>query len=315
MKNVLLIGSIAYDQIMQFQDQFKNHILPDKIHILNVSFVIDSMKREFGGCATNIAYSLHLLDAKSTVLGIVGNDFEPYQKHLSSLKNINTTYLEIVDDATTATAHIVTDKDDNQIAGFYPGVSKSDLKTLVQDVEEKIDLALIGPTNKETMLNKLQECFDLDIPILFDPGQWTLYFSKEEWLQIIEQSRMLILNDYEWSILQKNAGLSGSEILEKIETLIVTFGAKGSHIFSDKETIEISAVQPNKLVDPTGCGDAYRAGILKGIIEGYDWQTAGRLASLLATYCIEQPGTQNHTFTLEELKKRYYDTFNTNITI
>ena len=306
--SVLICGSMAYDHIMVFQDQFKNHILPDKVHILNVSFLVPEMRREFGGCAGNIAYNLNLLDTSLALpMATVGKDFESYAYWMDS-HNINRKYIKVIEDAYTAQAFITTDLDDNQITAFHPGAMNHSQENNISDVSS-CSLGIVSPDGRDGMLKHAQQFTEKNIPFIFDPGQGLPMFNGEELIQFIEQANWVTVNDYEWQMMKEKTGLSKKEITEKVEALIVTRGGEGSHIYTKEGLIEVPIVEPESISDPTGCGDAYRAGLLYGLVNNMDIEIAGKIASLMGSIKISCHGTQNHTFTIDEFMSRLESKF------
>ena len=306
--SVLICGSMAYDHIMVFQDQFKNHILPDKVHILNVSFLVPEMRREFGGCAGNIAYNLNLLDTSLALpMATVGKDFESYAYWMDS-HNINRKYIKVIEDAYTAQAFITTDLDDNQITAFHPGAMNHSQENNISDVSS-CSLGIVSPDGRDGMLKHAQQFTEKNIPFIFDPGQGLPMFNGEELIQFIEQANWVTVNDYEWQMMKEKTGLSKKEITEKVEALIVTRGGEGSHIYTKEGLIEVPIVEPKSISDPTGCGDAYRAGLLYGLVNNMDIEIAGKIASLMGSIKISCHGTQNHTFTIDEFMSQLESKF------
>ena len=306
--SVLICGSMAYDHIMVFQDQFKNHILPDKVHILNVSFLVPEMRREFGGCAGNIAYNLNLLDTSLPLpMATVGKDFESYAYWMDS-HNINRKYIKVIEDAYTAQAFITTDLDDNQITAFHPGAMNHSQENNISDVSS-CSLGIVSPDGRDGMLKHAQQFTEKNIPFIFDPGQGLPMFNGEELIQFIEQANWVTVNDYEWQMMKEKTGLSKKEITEKVEALIVTRGGEGSHIYTKEGLIEVPIVEPESISDPTGCGDAYRAGLLYGLVNNMDIEIAGKIASLMGSIKISCHGTQNHTFTIDEFMSQLESKF------
>ena len=305
----LICGSMAYDTIMVFHDQFKNHILADKLHILNVSFLVPAMRREYGGCAGNIAYNLHLLNEEPVIMATVGHDFEPYAQWLSQ-KGIPTHYIKVLDDHYTGQAYITTDQDNNQITAFHPGAMNFSHLNAVP-VGEEISIGIVSPDGKQGMQEHAEQFAELGIPFIFDPGQGMPMFNGEELIRFLDLATYATFNDYESELVQERTGLNLEQIAEKVEALIITLGAQGSKIYTQGQCIEIPAAKPQQILDPTGCGDAYRAGLLYGLINEYDWDVTGRIASLLGAIKIEHNGTQNHHFSLDEFKQRYQDNFGT----
>ena len=301
--HTLICGSLAFDTIMVFQDKFKNHILPDKIHALSVAFYVPEMRREFGGTAGNIAYNLQLLEGKPLMMATVGEDFSTYADWLNK-NNLNTTHIKTIANSFTAQAFITTDIDDNQITAFHPGAMIESHQNSVNDATN-ISLAIIAPDGRDGMFQHAKECFDAGIPFLFDPGQGLPMFNGEELLHFIEMATYLAVNDYESQVIQDKTGLDLEQLASKVTALIVTLGGQGSHIYADGQRFEIACVKASSIVDPTGCGDAYRAGLLYGIANGWDWTTCGRLASTMGAIKIASRGGQNHKPTRTEIENLY----------
>ena len=307
-KAALICGSVAYDTILLFPDRFKQHILPDKLHILNVSFLVPEMRREFGGCAANIAYTLHLLGDTPLPMAAAGHDFGPYRERLAAL-GISVEHIKIIDEAFTAQAFITTDLDDNQITAFHPGAMQYAHLNRVGDAGGKAALGIVAPDGRQAMIEHAAQFAAAGIPFIFDPGQGLPMFSGAELEKFIEQARWVAVNDYEWGMLAQKTGLTMAEVARRVEALVVTKGAGGSVIHAGGRVWEIPCAKPRTVVDPTGCGDAYRAGLIHGLLHSLDWQTSGRLASLLGAIKIESRGPQNHAFTREELLRRYSENF------
>jgi adenosine kinase len=304
----LICGSVAYDTILLFPDRFKQHILPDKLHILNVSFLVPEMRREFGGCAANIAYTLHLLGDTALPMAAAGHDFGPYRERLAA-RGISVEHIKIIDEAFTAQAFITTDLDDNQITAFHPGAMQYAHLNRVGDAGGKVALGIVAPDGRQAMIEHAAQFAAAGIPFIFDPGQGLPMFSGPELEKFIEQARWVAVNDYEWGMLAQKTGLTMAEVAGRVEALIVTRGAEGSVVHAGGRVWEIPCAKPRAVVDPTGCGDAYRAGLIHGLLHSLDWQTSGRLASLLGAIKIESRGPQNHAFTREELLRRYSENF------
>ena len=303
----LICGSYAYDTIMVFQDRFKNHILPDKVHMLNISFLVPEMRREFGGCAGNISYNLKLLGGDPLPMATVGSDFEPYAKWIDQCK-ISRKHLKVIDGSFTAQAFITTDLDDNQITAFHPGaMSSSHLNQVVRD--PKIKIGCVSPDGRDGMVEHARQFSDHEIPFIFDPGQGMPMFDGHDLMTFIEQASWITVNDYEAQLLQERTGKTLHEIAEYVQALVVTLGGSGSHIYLRNKRIDIPAATPRAIVDPTGCGDAYRAGLLYGILHDLDWATTGRIASLMGAIKIEHHGTQNHRFARDEFGERFKESF------
>lgn len=303
----LICGSYAYDTIMVFQDRFKNHILPDKVHMLNISFLVPEMRREFGGCAGNISYNLKLLGGDPLPMATVGSDFEPYAKWIDQCK-ISRKHIKVMDGSFTAQAFITTDLDDNQITAFHPGaMSSSHLNQVKRD--PKIKIGCVSPDGRDGMVEHARQFSDYEIPFIFDPGQGMPMFDGHDLMTFIEQASWITVNDYEAQLLQERTGKTLHEIAEYVQALVVTLGGSGSHIYLRNKRIDIPAATPRAIVDPTGCGDAYRAGLLYGILHDMDWATTGRVASLMGAIKIEHHGTQNHRFARDEFGERFKDAF------
>ena len=305
--SALICGSMAFDTIMVFNDRFKNHILPDQVHILNVSFLVPQMRREFGGCAGNIAYNLKLLGENPLPMATVGSDFQPYAEWMDK-HGVARRHIRTVADSYTAQAFITTDLDDNQITAFHPGAMNHSHQNKIGDAQG-VKLGIVSPDGREGMITHAQQFANAGIPFIFDPGQGMPMFDGGDLLKFIEQATYVTVNDYEMQLLQQRTGLAPHEIAERVDALIVTQGGKGSHIYTKKHRHEIPPVPPAEAKDPTGCGDAYRAGLLYGLLHGMDWETTGRIASLLGSVKIEHPGTQNHTFTRAEFDERFNKAF------
>ena len=303
----LICGSAAYDNIMVFEDSFKNHILPDKIHILNVAFLVPKLRREFGGCATNIAYNLKLLGGDPLPMATVGDDFDPYMKRLKEL-GIRRTHVKKIDGTFTAQAFITTDLDSNQITAFHPGAMNFSEKNKVADAKG-VKIGMVSPDGRTGMIRHAAEFKKAKIPFIFDPGQGMPMFNGEDLRKFIDQATWVTVNDYEWQLLKERTGWSEAEIASRVDALIITLGAKGSEIHTKDKTFTIPVVPPKTVADPTGCGDAFRAGLLYGLLNKLDWETTGRIASLMGSIKIEKPGTQNHKFTPEQFKKRFKAAF------
>ena len=303
----LICGSIAYDTIMVFPDYFKNHILPDQIHILNVAFLVPDMRREFGGCAGNIAYSLKMLGGDALIMATVGDDYQPYAYRLDKLR-LSQAHVRQVAGAFTAQAFITTDLDDNQITAFHPGAMNSAHLNHVADARD-VGLGIVAPDGREGMLQHAREFHLAGVPFIFDPGQGLPMFSGEELLNFINQADYVTTNDYEAKLLQERTGRTIEELAKLVKALVVTQGAQGSLVYSGASTETIPSVKPARVVDPTGCGDAYRAGLLYGIANDLDWPTTGRLASLLGSIKIAERGAQNHQFSRDEIGARFRDAF------
>ena len=299
----LICGSIAFDTIMVFQDQFKNHILPDQIHKLSVAFFVPEMRKEFGGTAGNIAYNLQLLEGEPLIMATVGEDFGNYQTWMDENK-LSNQHIKTIPNTFTAQAFITTDLDDNQITAFHPGAMMESHQNSINDAKD-IDIAIIAPDGRDGMFQHAKECFDAKIPFMFDPGQGLPMFNGEELMHFIDMATYLAVNDYEAQVLQDKTGLTLDQIAVKVDALIVTLGAEGSHIYADGQRHVIPSVKPTAVVDPTGCGDAYRAGLLYGIVRKWDWPTCGRLAATMGAIKIASRGGQNHKPSREKIEDIY----------
>ena len=303
----LICGSLAYDTIMVFQDRFQNHILPDKIHILNVSFLVPQLRREFGGCAGNIAYNLDMLGGDPVIMATVGEDFEAYAKRFAGLQ-IDQTHVRRVPDAYTAQAFITTDLDDNQITAFHPGAMNHSHLNHVNDAAG-ITLGIVAPDGRDGMIQHAREFAEAGIPFMFDPGQGMPMFSGEELLHFVDLADYVALNDYEAQLLQERTGESLEALARRVRAVIVTRGAAGSLIFAEGKRYGIPSVTAEAVVDPTGCGDAYRAGLLYGITRGLDWPLTGRLAALLGALKIARRGGQNHSASRSQIGEMFRERF------
>ena len=311
--HTLICGSLAYDTIMVFQDQFKNHILPEQIHILNVAFLVPEMRREFGGCAGNIAYNLKLLGDSPLIMATVGDDFSPYAARLKNL-GLSQQHIHSVQGSFTGQAFITTDLDDNQITAFHPGAMGFSEKLHVHDAQN-VSLGIVAPDGRNGMLQHAHEFHAAGIPFVFDPGQGMPMFSGEELLHFVEQANYVTVNDYEARLLQDKTGKTITELSKHKRAFIITLGAQGSVIFADGKEIHIPTPKPTALLDPTGCGDAYRAGLLHGLQQGWDWDTTGRLASMMGALKIASRGGQNHEPSRDELAVLFKQHFGFSISL
>ncbi len=307
-KQILVSGSLAYDRIMDFPGRFRDHILPDKIHILNVSFAVNGIKENFGGTAGNIAYNLALLNEKPIILSCAGKGFNAYEKWLIRNK-IDSSQIKKIKSRNTASANIITDKSDNQITGFNPGALRAGRgvfsKKLLKD-----SIAIIAPGNNNDMEQYAELYKQKKVKYIFDPGQEITSLKRAALKNSINGAWILIGNDYEISAMKRRLGWTDKALLGKITMLVVTKGVKGSEIYYQNSIIKIPVAKPKGILDPTGAGDAYRAGLIKGLINGWPLGKAGRLAGLVAVYAVEKYGTQNHRFNLKEIEARYKRNFN-----
>lgn len=303
----LICGSFAYDRIMVYPGRFREDILPDKIHILNVCFVVPDIQHEFGGSGGNIVYNMKLLDADCLPMGTVGVDFAEYRKWLEQ-NGVDQRHLRVVENTFTAQCFITTDLDNNQITTFQTGAMAHSHENRVA-MAEGVSIGIVAPDGKEGMLQHARQFAEQDIPFIFDPGQNVTVLTGDELLDSLEHAAWAVFNDYEWQLVTDKTGLSASGALDRVDSLIVTCGASGSIIHTRAGPVDIPTARAERLTDPTGCGDAYRAGLLYGLMRGMDWETTGRIASLMGKIKIEVRGTQNHTFTrqeFEDLFKQYF---------
>ena len=305
--SILVCGSIAYDTIMVFRDQFKNHILPDQIHILNVAFLVPDMRREYGGCAGNIAYSLKLLGEEPLVMATVGHDFGPYERRMDLL-GLSRAHVRRLDDQFTAQAFITTDIDDNQITAFHPGAMSGSHANRIADASG-VRLAIVSPDGRQGMVEHSRDLARAGIPYVLDPGQGLPMFSGEDVLEMLSGAKCLTVNDYEARMVEQKTGKSLAELSKRVEAVVVTRGAEGADIHFSGQQIHVPAVKPDSLVDPTGCGDAFRAGLLYGMARGWDWRRSARLASLMGSIKIAHRGGQNHPVSREDVEKRFREAF------
>jgi adenosine kinase len=306
-KSALICGSVAYDTIMVFPDRFRTHILPDKLHMLNVAFLVPQMRREFGGCAGNIAYNLKLLGDTGYPMGGVGMDFAPYSAWMKH-QGMSEKYLVSIPDEHCAQAFITTDIESNQITAFHPGAMNHSHRIQVP-ANDGISIGVIAPDSREGMLQHAEQFKDAGIPFIFDPGQAMPLFEGDDFKRFISISDWLALNDYEWALLRERTGWEVDDVMKYVKALIITRGGEGSVIHADGKAHHIPCAKAREVLDPTGCGDAYRAGLIHGILRGLDWETTGRIASLMGAIKIAVRGTQNHTFTKAEFADQYRAAF------
>jgi adenosine kinase len=306
-KSALICGSIAFDSIMVFADRFSNHILPDKIHRLNVSFLVPQLRREFGGCAGNIAYNLKLLGDTGFPMGTVGRDFAPYRDWMSKT-GVPMDYVRVIESENTAQAFITTDLDDNQITAFHPGAMQQAHVNRVSDAKD-ITIGIVAPDGRDGMIQHAQQFVAAGIPFIFDPSQGLPLFGGDDLKRFIDQASWVTVNDYEWELVQQKTGWKHADVIQRVKALIVTRGASGSVIYTPDGEIGIACAKPKAVVDPTGCGDAYRAGLIHGLLHGLDWRATGQIASLMGAIKIECLGTQNHRFTAAEFQDRLRQNF------
>ena len=303
----LLTGSLAYDTIMVFEDQFKNHILPDQVHILNVSFFTPEMRRYQGGCAGNMAYTLKLLGGDPVIMATVGDDFGPYESWLKQ-NDLFSDHITHIEGQFTAQAFITTDIDHNQINAFHHGAMNFAHQNKVSDASD-ISLGIVSPDGRDAMIQHAAQFAEQGIPFLFDPGQGLPMFEAEDLMTFLGQANYAIVNDYECQMMLSKTGLSLQQLAQQVEALIVTRGGKGSSIYVNEEEIVVSAAAINAALDPTGCGDAYRSGLMYGMAKQFDWKSCGQLGALCGAIKIEHRGTQNHHFSQQEFADRYLQSF------
>jgi adenosine kinase len=317
--NIVITGSIAYDYLMTFPGKFRDHILPDQLANLSVSFLVDSMVRQRGGVATNIAYTLALLGERPRVMATVGQDFGDYRVWLDA-QGVDTSAIEVIEDDFTASFFVSTDQENNQIATFYTGAMAHahtlSFRELSESTNQRIDLAIISPNDPRAMIQYPQECKELGIPYLYDPSQQIIRLSGDELRQGIQGAYLLMVNEYEFGMIREKTGLSAKDVTAQVETLIITQGEKGSTIHTRERVIQVPIVPPDQIADPTGVGDAYRAGLVKGLALAQEnssqptpWEIVGQMGAVSAAFVLEQKGTQNHRYTRAEFVARYREHF------
>ncbi|HRH81635.1 MAG TPA: carbohydrate kinase family protein [Thiobacillaceae bacterium] len=299
----LICGSMAYDNIMVFHDRFKNHILPEQIHILNVAFLVPDMRREYGGCAGNIAYNLKMLGGEPLIMATVGDDFGAYRDRLHDL-DIHRDHIRQVVGSYTAQAFITTDLDDNQITAFHPGAMNQAHQNQVSEAAD-VRLGIVAPDGRQGMIDHARQFAQAGIPFIFDPGQGLPMFNGTELMDFVNEATYVTVNDYEGKLLEERTSQNLEAIAGRVQALVVTLGAQGSRIYTDGQVHDIPPATPAEVLDPTGCGDAYRAGLMYGLMSGYDWPTTGRLAGLLGAIKVASRGGQNHRFTAAEVADRF----------
>ncbi|MCP5151746.1 MAG: carbohydrate kinase family protein [Ectothiorhodospiraceae bacterium] len=309
--SALICGSVAYDTIMVFKDRFKNHILPDKVHMLSVSFLVPDMRREFGGCAGNIAYNLKLLGGDPLPMATVGKDFGPYGDWMDR-HGIARRHISMIEAEFTAQAFITTDLDDNQITAFHPGAMSYAHLNGVGDADG-VRIGMVSPDGRDGMVQHAAQFAEAGIPFVFDPGQGLPMFDGDDLVRFIDQASWVTVNAYEWEMLSERTGLGIAEVAAQVKALVITHGARGSEVHTRGRRIEIPPAKPSEVADPTGCGDAYRAGLLYGLEHGMDWETTGRMASLLGAIKVARSGTQNHRFDRDEFADRFAEAFGRSI--
>lgn len=303
----LICGSVAFDAIMRFEGRFRDHILPEQIHILNVSFLVPQLRREFGGCAGNIAYNMRLLGDVGAPMATVGRDFGSYREWLER-SGVPLDHVRVIEEELTAQAFITTDLDDNQITAFHPGaMQRAHLNKI--DAARGVTIGVVAPDGRAGMIEHAAQFAAVGVPFVFDPGQGLPMFSGEELARFIDQADWVAVNDYEWRLLEQKTGWSERQVCERVQALIVTRGAHGSVVYTGADRVEIPCAKARAVVDPTGCGDAYRAGLLHGLLHGLDWETTGRIASVMGAIKLESLGTQNHCATRAQIAARLAESF------
>jgi adenosine kinase len=307
-RKALICGSAAFDTIMLFEGRFREHILPEQLHILNVSFLVPHLRREFGGCAGNIAYNLRLLGDPAVPMATVGRDFASYREWMEH-NELPLQHVRVVDSELTAQAFITTDRDDNQITAFHPGAMQHSHLNRVIQAGNDIVIGIVAPDGRQGMIEHAEQFAGRGIPFIFDPGQGLPMFDAADLDRFIEQANWVAVNDYEWQLLQQKTGWTVRDLTERVEALIVTRGHMGSIIYTHDAQFDIPCARASTVVDPTGCGDAYRAGLLHGFLHDLDYETTGRVAAIMGALKIESRGTQNHRATLEQLEQRLAESF------
>lgn len=304
----LISGSVAYDYLMTFPGHFHEQILPERLQNISLSFLVDQMTRQRGGIAPNIAYTLALLGQKPKLFATVGEDFEEYRAWLEKY-GVDTEWAKVVPGKYTASFFATTDKNNAQIASFYPGAMGDAATLSLTELTEKPDLVIISPTDPSAMRKHAAECRELGIPYLYDPSQQVLRLEGDELERDMRGAHFLFVNDYEIGLVIKKTGLNMLELLDRVDIIVVTKGAKGATIYTKDNEIDIPVIKEERVVDPTGVGDAFRGGFLAGYAHGWDLQFCARMGSLAAVYCLEQNGTQNHHYTLDQFKSRFRENF------
>jgi len=302
--DILLTGSVAYDYLMTFPGLFSEQILPERLASISLSFLVDSMSKQRGGIAPNIAYTMALLGEKPRVMATVGEDFEDYRKWLDS-KGVDTALMKVVPGTFTASFFATTDRASAQIASFYPGAMAHSATQSIKELDKKPDLVIVSPSAPEAMMKFPSECRELGIPYLYDPSQQVLRLEGSELARDMEGAYFLFCNDYEFGLISKKTGWDLRQILKHVKVLVVTRGKEGANLYTDGQEVFIPTVPEDEIVDPTGVGDAFRGGFLVGYSHGFDWKLCGEIGSLAAVYCLEQRGPQSHSYTRKEFVERF----------
>jgi adenosine kinase len=306
--DILITGSVAFDYLMTFPGIFKEQILPERLEKISLSFLVDSMSRQRGGIAPNIAYTMALLGEHPRVMATVGEDFEEYRHWLES-KGIDTTHMQVVPGLYTASFFATTDRTNAQIATFYPGAMGVAAQQSLRDIQNHPDLVIVSPNSPEAMTKFAAECRELKIPYLYDPSQQILRLEGTELVRDMDGAHFLFVNDYEFSLVSKKTGMDLEHMLQHVDVIIITRGKDGSTVYAAGKEFNVPIVPEVCIVDPTGVGDAFRGGFLTGYSRGWSWELCGQMGSLAATYCLEKKGTQNHSFTRLEFVKRFREHF------
>ncbi len=306
--SIICTGSIAYDYLMSFPGYFRDHIIPDRLDSISLSFLVDSMVRQRGGNAPNIAYTLALLGARPTVMGTVGEDFEDYRAWLDS-KGIDTSEIKVIPGKYTASFFANTDLAKNQISSFYAGAMADATQVSLRSLKNKPELVIISPNDPAAMDQYVLECHELGIPYLYDPSQQVVRVSSEELCRGVQGAHSLFVNEYEFELLQKHTCMDRQQIIDGVGFLVVTLGAKGAAVYAEGRRFDVPSVPPRAILDPTGVGDAFRGGFVRGYLLGLDWVTCGQMGSLAATYCLETQGPQEHNYTPAQFVARYREHF------
>jgi adenosine kinase len=301
--NIVVSGSLAYDRIMVFPGHFADHILPEKIHVLNVCFQVNGIREEFGGTAGNIAYALRLMGEKPVISATIGRDYQKYFQWLTK-NGISTDYIRIIEDEFTAGAFITTDRADNQITGFNPGAMKFSSSLDFEWLDPSETMVIVAPGNLEDMVKYPQECKARRIPYIFDPGQSLPMLNPKDLLQAVDGCMILISNDYELDLIMNKTGLTKSKLLERTRTIITTLGESGSQVCTRERETAIPTVKPRQVVDPTGAGDSYRGGLITGLVRGLDITQSALMGSVCASFAVERHGTQQYAFSQDEFEDR-----------
>lgn len=312
--NIIVTGSLGYDYIMNFSGRFADRIMPEKLHQISLSFLVDRLTKQYGGTAGNIAYTLKLLSLEPYIIAPAGNDFAPYKAFLKSHK-IKDTYISIHKDTTTSSYFVMTDKDDNQIGSFFSGATQYAKKLHVTDVKKTVPFVMLAPTEPVAMVQYVQECVKSKLPYMYDPAFQIGNFTKEELMDGISHAKILIGNDYEIALIEEKLGISHEELILMVPILITTLGSRGSIIEQRNDAMHIKPAKPKNTSDPTGAGDAFRAGFLAGFLRDFDLVTCGQMGSVAAVYTVEKYGTQTHQFTKEDFVKRYNENYGSSLVL